>query len=177
MKNIKGILAALVISVVVPTAVIAQEVAAGAPQPSALGSLVPMILVVLVFYFIAIRPQNKKFKAHREMTASLQKGATVITAGGIEAVVTSVDGNNFMLEVEIAPGVRVNVVRSTITELIANKGEEGAKKASSVESVEEKKAKTPAKKATTKKTPAKSTTKKTTTKKAAGKKTEPKEAA
>ena len=138
MQTIKAGIATLMAGIVYPTAVLAQEAAAtgaasGAPQPSALGSLVPMILVVLVFYFVAIRPQNKKFKAHREMTTALQKGDTVITAGGIEAVVTKTDGNNVMIEVEIAPGVRANIVRGTIAELVARKGEEGAKKATPIE--------------------------------------------
>jgi len=91
----------------------AQE-AAGQP-PSALASFFPLIIIFAIFYFIALRPQMKKVKAHHNMVDALKKGDKVITAGGVVGKITKLDaGGAEYIEVEIASGVNVKVVRSTV---------------------------------------------------------------
>ena len=78
--------------------------------------LIPLVLIFVVFYFLLIRPQQKKAKAHREMIAGLRRGDRVVTSGGIVGQVQRVIGDS-ELSVEIAEGVRVRVMRAMIAEL------------------------------------------------------------
>ncbi len=80
--------------------------------------LIPLVLIFVVFYFLLIRPQQKKAKAHREMIAGLRRGDRVVTSGGIVGQVQRVIGDT-ELSVEIAEGVRVRVMRSMIAELVS----------------------------------------------------------
>jgi preprotein translocase subunit YajC len=79
--------------------------------------LFPFLLIFVVFYFLLIRPQQQRVKKHREMVEALRRGDEVVTAGGLIGKVTRVaDGE---LTVELAQGVRVKVVRQTISEVRA----------------------------------------------------------
>ena len=80
--------------------------------------LAPLILIFVVFYFLLIRPQQKRAKEHRTMLAALKRGDRIITAGGILGQVTQVKEDSPEVEIEIAQGVRVKVVRSTISTLV-----------------------------------------------------------
>jgi len=82
-----------------------------------LTTLLPLVLIFVVFYFLLIRPQQKKQRGHREMLSNIRRGDQVVTGGGIIGNVMRVerDGN---LQVEIAPGVRVRVVRASVTDVI-----------------------------------------------------------
>ena len=80
--------------------------------------LIPLVLIFVVFYFLLIRPQQKKAKAHREMIGGLRRGDRVVTSGGIVGQVQRVLGDT-ELSVEIAEGVRVRVMRSMIAELVS----------------------------------------------------------
>jgi preprotein translocase subunit YajC len=84
-----------------------------------IASLVPLILVFLIMYFLLIRPQQKKLKEHQAMVAALRRGDQVVTSGGIVGRVTRVKDNDNEVEVEIAPGVNVRVVRSTIQTVVS----------------------------------------------------------
>lgn len=77
-------------------------------------SIIPLILVFGIMYFLLIRPQQKKLKEHQQMVAALRRGDQVVTQGGLIGKVTKVKDDN-ELEVEIAAGVSVRVVRSSIT--------------------------------------------------------------
>jgi len=89
--------------------------------------LMPFILIFAIMYFLIIRPQQKRLKAHREMVAGVKRGDTVVTAGGLVGKVVSVVDDN-EIRVDIADGVRVSVVRSTLSE-VRPKGEvRGAEK-------------------------------------------------
>jgi preprotein translocase subunit YajC len=79
------------------------------------GLLVPTILIIGIMYFLMIRPQQKRMKEHREMIASIRRGDTVVTSGGILGKVTKVDENE--LQVEIADGVKIKVLRQTVSEV------------------------------------------------------------
>ena len=82
-----------------------------------LTGLLPIALIFVVFYFLLIRPQQKKARAHRELVAALRRGDRVVTAGGIMGVVAKVSNDQEVL-VEIAEGVRVRMVRSQITDVL-----------------------------------------------------------
>ena len=78
----------------------------------------PLILIFVVFYFLLIRPQQKKQKAHREMLSALRRGDRVVTAGGVVGTITRVISDT-ELTVEIADGVRVRVMRGMVSDVIA----------------------------------------------------------
>lgn len=83
---------------------------------SFLVQLLPFIMILGIMYFLIIRPQQKKLKDHREMISAIKRGDTVVTAGGIVGKVTKVIGDAELM-VELAEGVRVRVVRGTISEV------------------------------------------------------------
>ena len=92
--------------------------AAGGGDSGMLMSFLPLILIFVVFWFFLIRPQQKKMKDHREMVANLRRGDQVVTGGGLMGKVTKeLDDNT--VQVEIAEGVRVRVVRGTITDVVS----------------------------------------------------------
>jgi preprotein translocase subunit YajC len=78
--------------------------------------LLPILLMFVIFYFLLLRPQQQRMKAHREMVANIRRGDMVVTSGGIIGKVTKVkdDGE---IEVEIADNTRVRVIRSTVAEV------------------------------------------------------------
>ncbi|MBL6458580.1 preprotein translocase subunit YajC [Belnapia sp. T6] len=86
--------------------------------------LAPLLLIFGVFYFLLIRPQQKKQKEHRALLASLKRGDRVLTAGGIIAKVVTVKDGVDEVEVEIAPNVRVSVLRQTIGDVLKPIGTE-----------------------------------------------------
>ncbi len=90
--------------------------------------ILPIVLILVVFYFLLIRPQNKRAKQHKELLAGLRRGDRVVTAGGLIGTITKVV-NDGEVVVEIAEGVRARVVRSTIHEVLG-KTEPVAAKAS-----------------------------------------------
>jgi preprotein translocase subunit YajC len=79
--------------------------------------LFPLVLIFIVFYFLLIRPQQAKVKAQREMLAGVKRGDRVVTGGGIIGLVTKVIGDN-ELQVELADGVRVRIIKATITDIL-----------------------------------------------------------
>ena len=81
-------------------------------------SLIPLILIFGIMYFLLIRPQQKKQKEHQMMVAALRRGDQVITQGGIMGKVVKVKDDVAEVEVEIASGVTVRVIRSTIATVV-----------------------------------------------------------
>ena len=90
--------------------------AAAAPGAGAFAQFIPLILIFAIMYFLMIRPQQKRAKQHREMVAALKKGDHIVTQGGIIGKVAAVRDDE--LEVEIANGVRVRVVRGTVAQVV-----------------------------------------------------------
>ena len=88
--------------------------------------ILPFLLIFVIMYFLIIRPQQKRLKDHREMVSALRRGDTVVTAGGLIGKVTKVDEGE--LQVEIAQGMKVKVVRSTITDVRSKSEPVGGKK-------------------------------------------------
>jgi len=105
------------------TPAFAQDAAAGTTG-TALAQFLPIILIFVIFYFLLIRPQQKKMKEHRAMVEALRRGDQIVTAGGIVGKVSKVQEDG-MVEVEIADGVKVKVVKHTITTVL-NKTEPAA---------------------------------------------------
>jgi preprotein translocase subunit YajC len=103
--------------------------AGGADPAGAFGSFLPLILIFVVFYFLLIRPQQKKAKEHKALLEALRRGDRIVTAGGLVGLVTKVTAEEREVTVEIADGVRVKVVRSMIADVLS-KTEPVAAKAS-----------------------------------------------
>jgi len=80
--------------------------------------LFPLILIFVVFYFLLIRPQQAKVRAQREMLSGVKRGDRVVTGGGIIGLVTKVISDN-EIQVELAEGVRVRIIKQTITDIVA----------------------------------------------------------
>jgi preprotein translocase subunit YajC len=86
--------------------------------------IIPTMLIIGIMYFLMIRPQQKRLKEHRDMVAAIRRGDTVVTSGGIIGKVTKVEDNE--LQVEIAEGVKIKLVRGTVSE-VRNKGDKSDK--------------------------------------------------
>jgi len=91
---------------------------AGGGGLDGLGGLLPLVLIFVVFYFLLIRPQQKKAKEHRETLSNLRRGDKVVTNGGLVGTITRVP-NDTELMVEIADGVKVRVLRGMIAESLS----------------------------------------------------------
>ena len=88
-------------------------------QGSILAQLPFILALFAIMYFLLIRPQQKKLKAHQALVAALRRGDMVVTAGGILGKVTKVKDDGTEVEVEIATGVNVRVLKSTITTVLS----------------------------------------------------------
>ncbi len=98
----------------------AQAAAPAAGGGTAFAQFIPLILVFVIMYFLIMRPQQKKMSQHRAMVAALKKGDNVVTQGGIFGKVVAVRDED--VDVEIAQGVRIRVVRSTIAQVVDRTG-------------------------------------------------------
>ncbi|MBD3730987.1 MAG: preprotein translocase subunit YajC [Sphingomonadales bacterium] len=98
--------------------------ATSADAPPAWVSFLPILGMVAIFWFFIFRPQMRQQKAHREKIASVKKGDQIVTSGGIMGKVMKVDDH--YAEVEIAQGVRVKVVKSTIGDIVPPGGSAAA---------------------------------------------------
>ena len=94
------------------------QASGGAGGSDFLVQLFPLILIFVVFYFLLIRPQQAKVKAQREMLGGVKRGDRVVTGGGIIGLVTKVISDN-ELQVELAEGVRVRIIKQTITDIVS----------------------------------------------------------
>ena len=85
----------------------------GGSQGGSLGAFIPLILMFVIFYFLLIRPQQKKAKIHKQMLSEIKKGDRVVSSGGLHGVVTGITDD--VVTMEIAPKVRVKVSRGSIS--------------------------------------------------------------
>lgn len=107
-------------------AIAATETAAAVePSPMA-GFLVQLILVFAIFYFLLIRPQQKKMKEHEDMLNAIKVKDEIVTGGGIYARVTKAESDT--LTVEIAKGVEVKVSRSSVRDVVSGTNDKTTKK-------------------------------------------------
>ncbi len=99
---------------------ISQAFAQGAGTPEGGGilfQLIPFILIFVVIYFLILRPQQKRAKEHKEMVAALRRGDQVLTNGGLLGKISKVTDDGEDVEVEIAKGVKVRIMRHMISEV------------------------------------------------------------
>ena len=89
-------------------------------QGGGFGAFIPLILMFAIFYFLLIRPQQKKAKQHKEMLGALKKGDKVVSSGGLHGVVTGLTDDTVTME--IAPKVRVKVSRGSIAGALRKEG-------------------------------------------------------
>jgi preprotein translocase subunit YajC len=101
---------------------------AGGQGAGGLSGFIPLILMFVIFYFLLIRPQQKKSKEHRAMIANLKKGDRIITSGGLYGRITGLDENT--LTVEIADKVRVKVARGNVGAKVQSVSQEQPEKKS-----------------------------------------------
>ena len=94
----------------------APAAAAGGSMQDSLMSMLPLVLMFVVLYFVMIRPQMKKQKEHRSMVEALAKGDEVVTAGGLLGRISKM-GESY-LSVEIAAGVEIQVQRSAVVQVL-----------------------------------------------------------
>lgn len=91
----------------------AQEGAGASAGPPAIVSFFPLILIFVIFYFLLIRPQQKKAKEHKEMVSNIKKGDHIITSGGIHGTVMNVSDDT--VSIEVANQVRIKVTKSHVS--------------------------------------------------------------
>lgn len=87
-------------------------------------TLVPLVLLFGIFYFLLIRPQQQRVKSHQQMVDAVRRGDTVVTAGGLVGKVAKVKDDGEVM-VEIADNVQVRVLKSTLTEVRSKSGDKG----------------------------------------------------
>jgi len=87
-----------------------------------ISTIVPLILLFGIFYFLLIRPQQQRLKTHQQMVEAVRRGDTVVTAGGLIGKVAKVKDDGELM-IEIADNVQVRVLKSTLTEVRAKSGE------------------------------------------------------
>ena len=90
--------------------------AAGASQGDLLTTMLPMVAIFVVFYFLLIRPQQKKAKEHRAMIDAIEKGNEVVTSGGIVGRVSKL--NDQFVTIEVAQGVEITLQRQAVSQLL-----------------------------------------------------------
>lgn len=93
--------------------------AEGAAQPSMLGALLPFVLIIVVMYFLMIRPQQKRQKAHTAMLSALKQGDEVVTMGGVYGTIAGIDEKENTMWLKIANEVKIKVERSSIARVIS----------------------------------------------------------
>jgi len=87
-----------------------------------ISTMVPLLLLFGIFYFLLIRPQQQRVKTHQQMVEAVRRGDTVVTAGGLIGKVAKVKDDGELM-VEIADNVQVRVLKSTLTEVRAKSGD------------------------------------------------------
>ncbi len=92
----------------------------GGGQGGGFGAFIPLILMFAIFYFLLIRPQQKKAKDHKAMIANVKKGDTVVSSGGLHGVITGLRDD--VVTMEIAPKIRVKVSRGSIAGYVKKEG-------------------------------------------------------
>lgn len=95
---------------------------------SGLTSLIPMVLIFAVFYFLLLRPQETQRKAREKLVSEVKKGEEVLTNSGIYGIVTKVSENDNNIEIEIAKDVRIKVLKSAIIDITSRTKEVAVKK-------------------------------------------------
>ncbi len=87
-------------------------------QAGGIAGFLPIIILFVIFYFLLIRPQQKKAKEHREMISNLKKGVRIITSGGIYGTIISIDDSTIGLE--IAEKIKIKITRGNVAAVVSD---------------------------------------------------------
>jgi preprotein translocase subunit YajC len=98
----------------------AQTAGAGAAGNAGFAQMLMLLPLLAIFYFLLIRPQQKRLKVHKDMVDAVKRGDTVVTGGGFIGKVSKVDETE--LEIELAPNVKVRVVKGTLSDVRTKSG-------------------------------------------------------
>ncbi|MDG7056007.1 MAG: preprotein translocase subunit YajC [Wolbachia endosymbiont of Meromenopon meropis] len=102
--------------------VFASDAANNVPNISAsFANFIPLILIIVVFYFFIIRPHQKKIKELRRMIDQIKCGDVIVTSGGIIGIVNKFDEANAQFVIEVAPKVEIKILKSAISEVLSKK--------------------------------------------------------
>lgn len=96
--------------------VFAQSSQPVSPEAGMFASFFPLILIFVIFYFLLIRPQQKKMRGHQKLLQGLKKGDRILTNGGIYGTIVNLKGN--ILEVKIAEEIKIQLARSAVVEVL-----------------------------------------------------------
>ena len=102
----------------ISTAYAMGQTGGGAGQAGGIAGFLPIIILFAIFYFLLIRPQQKKAKEHRTMIANLKKGTRIVTSGGIYGTIQSIDDTTIGLE--IAEKVKIKISRGNVGAVISD---------------------------------------------------------
>ena len=100
-----------------PALALAQAAPAASGSQSGLLSFAPLVLIFIIFYFLLIRPQQKRFKEHQAMVESLKIGNEVFTSSGIFGKVKDIDDKEKLISLEVAEGVVIKILKSSVTQV------------------------------------------------------------
>lgn len=100
---------------------------AGASVSEGLSSLVPMLLIFGVFYFLLIRPQEKKRREQDKLISGVKKGEEVLTNSGLFGVVTKINDSDNIIMVQIAEGIEIKLLKSAIADIVSRSSKEVVK--------------------------------------------------
>lgn len=115
---VKQLIGKVMLNFFVTSAVAQEATATAAKQPSMIMSMAPLLIIMVIFYFLVIRPQSKRAKEHTDMVKGLAKGDQVITSGGILGEVTKVENDKNLVHIQIAENVKIKVKQEAIAEII-----------------------------------------------------------
>ncbi len=90
----------------------------GAGQAGGIAGFLPIIILFVIFYFLLIRPQQKKAKEHKAMISNLKKGVRIITSGGIYGTIISIDDTTIGLE--IAEKIKIKITRGNVAAVVSD---------------------------------------------------------
>ena len=90
----------------------------GAKQGNPLLSFLPLLAIIVIMYFLLLRPQAKRQKEHKKMQESIQKGDRILTAGGIIGTIAGIDEKENLVIVKIADNVKVEMTKSSVAQVI-----------------------------------------------------------
>lgn len=110
----RGFVIALMTASMMPAAAFAQAANANDER---FASLLPFIFIFAIFYFLLIRPQQRRMKEHQAMVKAVKKGDDVVTAGGVVGKVVGVEGEEYAI-VQVASGVEIKVVKTTLSQVV-----------------------------------------------------------
>lgn len=103
--------------------------AQGSQGGSSLVAFLPLLLMGVVFYFLLIRPQQRRARAQRELLSSVRVGDEVVTTAGVYGTITAIDDETDIVTLEIAPGTRIRMVRAGVGRILREEEDEAVPEA------------------------------------------------